>query len=207
MQADGPLRARASTAYPQLNKAIENRFASHYKPAFTEMFRQAADAENEASSDPTLLGASFYDWVIEDSCETPHLSRWVVSISGKRYEYTGGAHGNTTFFNANFWIRNGRVEPVRLGQIFKPMYLRQERVEQLIRRELKAQKALWLKDVTRKELLGGAFTFSKKGLEFHYHPYTVGLYTQGSFRVLLPMAEIRHLIFPGGPMSRLAKAK
>ena len=54
------------------------------------------------------------------------------------------------------------------------MYLWQERVEQLIRRELKAQKALWLKDVTRKELLGGAFTFPKKGLEFHYHPYTVG---------------------------------
>ena len=77
------------------------------------------------------------------------------------------------------------------------MYLWQERVEQLIRRELKAQKAL----------LGAAFTFSKKGLEFHYHPYTVGPYTQGSFRVLLPMAEIRHLIFPGGPMSRLAKAK
>ena len=46
MQADGPLRARASTAYPQFNKAIENRFAGHYKPAFTEMFRQAADAEN-----------------------------------------------------------------------------------------------------------------------------------------------------------------
>ena len=54
------------------------------------------------------------------------------------------------------------------------MYLWQERVEQLIRRELKAQKALWLKDVTRKELLGAAFTSSKKGLEFHYHPYTVG---------------------------------
>ena len=54
------------------------------------------------------------------------------------------------------------------------MYLWQERGEQLIRRELKAQKALWLKDVTRNELLGAAFTFSKKGLEFHYHPYTVG---------------------------------
>ena len=120
MQADGPLRASASTAYPQLrawpsaeraklNKAIEYRFAGHYKPAFTEMFRQAADAENESSSDPTLLGASFYDWVIEDSCETPHLSRWVphlsrwvVSISGKRYEHTGGAHGKTTFFKANY---------------------------------------------------------------------------------------------------------
>ena len=84
MQADGPLGARASTAYPplrawpsaeraKLNKAIKNRFAGHYKPAFTEMFRQAADAENEASSDPTLLGASFYDWVIEDSYETLHL--------------------------------------------------------------------------------------------------------------------------------------
>ena len=45
------------------------------------MFRQAADAENEASSDPTLLGTSFYDWVIEDCCETAPLSRWVVSIS------------------------------------------------------------------------------------------------------------------------------
>ena len=67
MQADGPLRARASTAYPQFNKAIENRFAGHHKPDFTIIFREAADAENEASSDPTLLGASFYDWVIEDT--------------------------------------------------------------------------------------------------------------------------------------------
>ncbi len=87
------------------------------------MFRQAADAKNEASSNPTLLSASFYDWFIEDSRETAQLSRWVVSILGKHYEYTGGAHGNTTFFNANYWIRNGRVEPVWLGQIFKPIYL------------------------------------------------------------------------------------
>ena len=29
MQADGPLRARALTAYPQLNKTIENRIAGH----------------------------------------------------------------------------------------------------------------------------------------------------------------------------------
>ena len=86
----------------QAKQGDREPFAGHHKPAFTEMFRQAADAENEASSDPTLLGASFYDWVIEDICETPHLSRWVVSISGKRYEYTGGAHGNTTFFNANY---------------------------------------------------------------------------------------------------------
>ena len=63
------------------------------------------------------------DRFIEDSRETAHLSRWVVSIRGKHYEYTGGAHGNMTFFNANYWIRNGRVEPVWLGQIFKPMYL------------------------------------------------------------------------------------
>ena len=81
----GQLTAWPNAERAKLNKAIENRFASHYKPAFTEMFRQAADAENEASSDPALLGASFYDWVIEDSCETPHLSRWIVSISGKRY--------------------------------------------------------------------------------------------------------------------------
>ena len=47
-----------SAEQAKLNKAIENRFAGHYKPAFTEMFRQAADAENEASSNPTLLSAS-----------------------------------------------------------------------------------------------------------------------------------------------------
>ena len=138
--------------------------------------------------------------------KTAHLSRWVVSIRGKRYEYTGGAHGNTTYFNANYWIRNGRVEPVRLAQIFKPMYLWQSPVELIIRRELKAKNALWLKDVTRKDLLGAAFTFFKKGARVSL-PSLRSARTQGSFRVLLPMDEIRHLIFPGGPMSRLAKAK
>jgi hypothetical protein len=58
----------------------------------------------------------------------------------------------------------------------------------MIRRKLKAQNALWLNDVSLKELLGAAFTFSKKGLEFHYHPCTVGPYTQGSFHLLLPMS-------------------
>ena len=50
------------------------------------------------------------------------------------------------------------------------MYLWQERVEQLIRRKLEAQKALWLKDFTRKELLGAAFTFSKRGSSFTTTP-------------------------------------
>ena len=58
----------------------------------------------------------------------------------------------------------------------------------MIRPKLKAQNALWLNDVSLKELLGAAFTFSKKGLEFHYHPSTVGPYTQGSFHLLLPMS-------------------
>ena len=72
LRADGPLRAKASAAYPQLTawpsteqdqlkKEIETLFVNLYKPAFTEMFRQAADAENEASGDPTELGASFYN--------------------------------------------------------------------------------------------------------------------------------------------------
>jgi len=71
----------------------------------------------------------------------------VVSVRGKRLEYTEGAQGNTTFFNANFWIRNGKVESVRLAQIFKPMYLWHGRIAEMIRRNLKAQKALWLIDV------------------------------------------------------------
>ena len=129
--------------------------------------------------------------------KTAHLSRWVVSIRGKRYEYTGGAHGNTTYFNANYWIRNGRVEPVRLAQIFKPMYLWQSPVELIIRRELKAKNALWLKDVTRKDLLGAASRFPK-GARVSLPPYTVGPYTQGSFRVLLPMARFV-IYFPGRP--------
>ena len=39
------------------------------------MFRQAAAAKNEASSDPTKLGASFYDWTIQDSYESAYLTR------------------------------------------------------------------------------------------------------------------------------------
>ena len=69
-KADGKVRRimeEQKSLQAKLNKAIENRFAGHHKPDFTIIFREAADAENEASSDPTLLGASFYDWVIEDT--------------------------------------------------------------------------------------------------------------------------------------------
>ncbi|MDE2641522.1 MAG: hypothetical protein OSB55_02050 [Verrucomicrobiota bacterium] len=70
---------------------------------------------------------------------------------------------------------------------------------------MRAQIALWPRDVRRNDLLGVAFTFSEKGLGAHCHPYVVVPDRQGNFHVLLPKAEIRHLIYPGGPMSRLAK--
>ena len=98
------LNAWPSAEQDQLKKAIKSLFFNRYKPAFTEMFRQAAAAKNEASSDPTKLGANFYDWTIQDSYETAYVYRWVVSVRGKRYEKTGGAHGKTTFFKANSWI-------------------------------------------------------------------------------------------------------
>lgn len=216
LRTDGPLRAKSSTTYPQLvawpsaeqdklNKAIESLFVGHYKPAFTDMFERAAEAEIEFADDSSKIGASFYDWISKDNYAAAYLRRWVISIRGTHYEYTGGTHGYTTFFNANYWIQNGKVERVRLAHIFKPMYLWQKQLDRLIRRELRSQVALWLRDVRRKDLLGAAFTFSEKGIEFHYHPYVVGPYSQGSFHVLLPMAEIRHLIYPSGPMSLLAK--
>ena len=57
-----PLRARASTAYPQLNKAI----AETVSPAFTEMSGRRR-MQKTGLERPELLGASFYDWVIEDT--------------------------------------------------------------------------------------------------------------------------------------------
>ncbi|MDE2641521.1 MAG: hypothetical protein OSB55_02045 [Verrucomicrobiota bacterium] len=51
--------------------------------------------------------------MIKDSYAAAYLTRWVISIRG--------THVNTTFFNANYWIRNGKVERVRLAHIFKPM--------------------------------------------------------------------------------------
>ncbi|MFL3665620.1 MAG: hypothetical protein ACJ06V_03455 [Verrucomicrobiota bacterium] len=54
-------------------------------------------------------------------------------------------------------------------------------------------------------MLDVTFTFSEKGLGARCHPYVVVPDRQGDFHVLLPKAEIRHLIYPGGPMSRPAK--
>jgi len=67
----------------------------------------------EFADDPSKISASFYDWMIKDSYAAAYLTRWVISIRG--------THVNTTFFNANYWIRNGKVERVRLAHIFKPM--------------------------------------------------------------------------------------
>lgn len=188
-----------------LKKAIGNLFVGRYKLVLTGIFAGAAVAEIEFANKPSKIGASLFDWMIKDSYTATHLTRWAVSIRGTRYEYTGGADGNTTFFNENYWNRSGKIEQVRLAQIFKPMYLWKGQIYRLIRRELRPQEALWLKDVKRKDLLGAAFMFSEKELEFHYHPYAVGPHTQGGFHVLLPMAGIRHLIYPGSPVSWLAK--
>ena len=146
--------------------------------------------------------ANFYDWTIKNSHSMKFVSPHIVSILGTHYEYTGGAHGNTTYFPVNYWIRNDRVERIRLAQIFKAMAPWRDVVDRLIRQDLAAKKAHWLKDVPKKKLLTTVFTFSERGIEFHYPPYMVGPYSQGSFHVFIPLAAIKRIIRPSGPMTR-----
>lgn len=51
------------------------------------------------------------------------------------------------------------------------------------------------------------WTLTRRGLAVTFDPYQVGPYAAGSPSVLIPYAELRDMLRPGGPLERLAKSE
>lgn len=173
-----------------------------------------ADAEKERESDPELFRNG--PWTMERKYETRSVvdGRY-VSIVRDDYEYTGGAHPNSTT-DTILWdksagkrisIRPFFTETEDNGPTMKAM--RQGIVASLLAE--KKQRGLEDSDLSAIEaiepkllkigpvsLAPSTVKGKSSGLTFHYAPYAVGSYAEGGYVAFVPWETLQPYLTPEG---------
>lgn len=128
-----------------------------------------------------------------------------ISALIEQFEDTGGAHPNGFFTSMNYEIKAGEASPLALGDLFADPITGNQAVGTRCLDELKKAGAAWILDGTVASLdeeTLHAWTLGPEGLTVHFEPYAVGPYSQGAFRVAIPLAELP-TPKPGSVLARL----
>lgn len=124
----------------------------------------------------------------------------LVSLVYVSYTFTGGAHGLSSHHALRWWYTGGAWQPLVLTDLIPLEGGGIQRITQMILLDLKRQGASWvldgsLKDLTLKQL--DRFHLTPQGLIFHFDPYEVGPYVQGTLEVRFDWKKIQDLLVPG----------
>ncbi len=157
----------------------------------------------------TSPGAS-WNWELQMRTDVIYASDWLISLRVPSYEFSGGAHGNPSCISLNFLADGNGVKKLSLEELFESGSNWEPVISTACIADLKRQGASAVVDgdateFTLEEL--GVFTMNSAGLQFHFAPYSVGAYAEGSFTVHLPWKMLLPHLKIGGTASRLAKPK
>lgn len=145
-------------------------------------------------------------WQQKINYQITYFSSDLISISGNIYIYTGGAHGMSNPLTNNFYISDGHVEQLRLGDLFKPDVAYEEYLSRLCLKTLYQKGASWVRNGQVNHLAGPDlhhFTISPRGLTFYFPPYIVGPYSDGTFVVKIPFDSLQNYLNRNGPLQDL----
>jgi Protein of unknown function (DUF3298)/Deacetylase PdaC len=131
-------------------------------------------------------GEVFNGWTLETDYQIQYAGTTMLSLLGRRFMYTGGAHPNTDYVVINVQAKDDMLKDITLDDLFDEAD--RQVLTSFIKDELKKQDATWILDdfvlLTNTEL--SRFTFSALGITFYFPPYVVGPYAQGTFEVVVP---------------------
>ena len=212
----GEFQSDTQTTFPILNgqtgqhfnNAIQRKLMARYNDALATRREAFAEFQQDIANNPEAFGQSMLRWSYNDTANLCYWSPDLVSVQAHNYEYTGGAHGNYHDFSLNLWWHGGRVQQLRLENLFVARGQWRQVLAEMLRRELLRREASYVMNGTVKQndfLQPSGFTLSPAGVEFHYAPYSMGPYAQGSFDVLIPHKNLRPLVRPDGPLARWKK--
>src|SRR5262245_17408549 len=210
--ANKKLRYEISTALPQLagagdsrvekfNQAVANLVASRtgeFKKTADEMAREEAADKQDAKSSrpPNSLSVSY---------EVTAADKGFISILFTFFEYSGGAHPNTTTESFNYDLN--RNAPVRLADLFSPNSNYLKVISYYSFRVLKK-----LDTVSSVENGAGpkienfhSWNITPAGLKITYDPYQVGPYVAGPHEVAVPYSLLKPIIKPDGLLAQFAR--
>ncbi len=228
------------TTITEISRAIEMQAnlprAAGLDPALRSRIRSLIDASLDEMRD--VAGDDFEEFGDEDfwraytmslSWEEHFVSPRFVSLMETRYEFTGGAHGNSTL-SSLLWNLETHGE-VSLAELFAPgggreqalqaiaSHLREELVRQQVERfdieleEARSNPALEelrgnLEVLSNFTLMPSEVGGKSGGILFHFAPYMLGSYAEGSYHLAVPFAVFeRYLassfeqVFGGEPIN------
>jgi len=176
--------------------------------------KNRAEAAAEFKSDPELFREG-RAWTFERNySQTSKIDGRYVSIVRIDYVYTGGTHPNTEI-NTLLWDLEAKKR-ISVRPFFKEttdngptMKALQAAAIDAVKAEKKAREVeddgIWQRGIEPKLLNVGAVSLAPStvagksaGLDFHYSPYAVGPYAEGSYVVFVPWEAFKAYLSPQG---------
>ncbi len=178
--------------------------------------RNRADAAKEFKTSPELFGEG-RAWTFERGyAQTSNVGGRYVSIVRTDYVYTGGAHPNT-LIDTILWDEESRKQ-ISIRPLFQETADNGPTLKALraaavaaVKAEKKARGIAdsggidWYEGVAPALLKIGAISLAPStvagksaGLAFHYSPYAVGPYAEGSYTVFVPWEAFKAHLSPQG---------
>ncbi len=161
-------------------------------------------AEGRSLAEDGVIG---WGWYREERLQVAGGAGDLLSILSTVDTYTGGAHPNA--FHHSHLLRAGRdgVVDVQLADLFAGRSRWLPRLSDLVLDGLRRQQAAWVVDgqvasLTEDDL--AVFTLTARGITFHFSPYLMGPYVQGTFRVTLPYYDVVDLAAADSPLLTFA---
>ncbi len=226
IREDGELGSYVQATYPalsgsraqsMLSEAIRDAVIVRFDEWRDFVITRSAKSAEGMKSEPDDYGLSHWGWRTEGTYFLGHLGETSVSLCMKEYGYTGGAHGNWSFFPINYMWDGDTVKEIIISDLFDGERPWMPRLDAAIRRGhiTLLERRYANKDYVAemKADLGGVpgmhrgvpFSFSSRGIVFYFAPYFLGSFVEGDFLVFVPTADIQDMLAPDGPMGRLLK--
>lgn len=180
----------AKASWPALPKTrVQGAAASGFQNAVAASFNNFVSMCNRDLTDqPT----SPYEHVGE--VNVTYNSSRLVSGTVMRFEYTGGAHPNTTYQCYSWGMVDGAVKRLRLHDLFKANSKPHDQVAAIVFGKLvKNPQATYVQDGTVRGFTKAQydqFVVRKDGLEFVFSPYEMGPYASGTITCKVKWSEL-----------------
>ena len=147
----------------------------------------AFDTEASASEDNVRMGNKC---VFEDSWQVKYNKNGFLSLVEERYEYLGGAHGQTVRLPLNIDTEAGKV--ITLGDLFADSGYEStlnRMISEIVTEKSEEYSELWekpqIKNSNKKD-----FYIENNDLIIFYQPYDLSYYARGFVEFKLPLKEL-----------------
>ncbi len=214
--SDKRLRYEMETTLPQIqgadsarvekfNQAVANLVSARaveFKKDIEEMAREAASTPKQEAKafSPSNTPNSF-----DVNYEITVANKDFISILFSFFEYTGGAHPNTTTSSFNYDLN--RNAPVNLANLFMPNSNYLKVISDYSIKELKKLETATFTDegASPKPDNFHSWNITFAGLKITFDRYQVGPYAVGEHEVVVPYSLLKPIINPDGILAQFAK--